>query len=116
MTRADGCIPTKSVDGRSAAGNAAIGRCGKYGDSRPIAAFSKGSFGTKRFHAGGIPLRMPHQPHALSKLLDECGIGCRIREMWHDVTERRQDEPVSRRRKNRFGEIFDSEVLLQPRV
>ena len=71
---------------------------------------------TKRFHVDGIPLRMPHRPHALSKLLDKCGIRCRIRQPWHDVTERRQDEAVSRRRKDCFGEVFDSEVLLQPRV
>src|SRR5580658_919652 len=71
---------------------------------------------TKRFHVGRIPLRMPHRPHTLSKLLDKCRVRCGIRQMWHDVAERRQDEPVSRRGEDCFGDVFDSEVLLQPRV
>ena len=71
---------------------------------------------TKRFHVGRIPLRMPHRPHTLSKLLDKCRIRCGIRQLWHYVAERRQDEPVSRRGKDCFGDVFDSEVLLQPRV
>jgi len=71
---------------------------------------------TKRFHVGRIPLRMPHRPHTLSKLLDKCRIRCGIRQMWHDIAERRQDEPVSRRGKDCFRDVFDSEVLLQPRI
>src|ERR1700678_1928350 len=67
---------------------------------------------TKRFHVGRIPLRMPHRPHTLSKLLDKYMIRRGIRQMWHDVAERRQDEPVSRRGEDCFGDILDSEVLL----